>query len=138
MALAAVLNGGNATPVAQAQGLAQPMPQAQSVQQYVKTYFADEPVMYAIAGCESHFRQYDADGSILRNPHSSAVGIFQIMDSVHSDVAADLGIDIYTMQGNAAYAKYLYDNEGTAPWLASKACWGKSQAAKDLAISNSK
>lgn len=136
LALATVLNGGNATSIAQAQTLVQPMPQAQSVQEYVKTYFADEPVMYAIAGCESHYRQYDSNGSVLRNAHSSAVGIFQIMDSVHADVAANLGIDIYTMQGNAAYAKFLYDNEGTAPWLASKGCWGKSQAAKDLAINS--
>ena len=135
LALATVLSGGT-TPVAQAQGIAQPMPQAQSVQEYVKTYFADEPVMYAIAGCESHFRQYDTDGSVLRNTHSSAVGIFQIMDSVHSETAAELGIDIYTTQGNAAYAKYLYDQEGTVPWAASKACWGKSQAAKDLAINS--
>lgn len=136
LALAAVISGGNATPVAQAQGLAQPMPQAQSVEEYVKTYFADEPVMYAIAGCESQYRQYDTDGSVLHNSQSSAVGIFQIMDSVHSKTAAQLGIDIYTMQGNAAYAKYLYDNEGTGPWLASKACWGKSHAAKDLAINS--
>ena len=81
IALAAVLSGG-ATPVAQAQGIAQPMPQAQSVQEYVKSYFADEPVMYAIAGCESHYRQYDTDGSVLRNSHSSAVGIFQAIFGV--------------------------------------------------------
>ncbi len=134
LALATVISGGNATPVAQAQGLAQPMPQAQSVEQYVKTYFADEPVMYAIAGCESQYRQYDSNGSILRNTQSSAVGIFQIMDSIHSKTAAQLGIDIYTMQGNAAYAKYLYSQEGTDPWYASKACWGKSASTKQLAI----
>jgi hypothetical protein len=128
LALATVLGGGT-TPV-QAQGLAQPMPQAQTVQEYAKTYFADEPVMYAIAGCESGYRQYNTDGSILRNTHSSALGLFQIMQSTHEKTAAQLGIDIYTMQGNAAYAKYLYDQEGTAPWNSSKACWGP----KTLAI----
>ena len=127
-ALATILSGG--TTPAQAQGLAQPMPQAQSVQEYVKTYFADEPVMYAIAGCESNYRQYDADGSILRNTHSSALGLFQIMQSTHEKTAAQLGIDIYTVEGNAAYAKYLYDQEGTAPWNSSKGCWG----GKTLAI----
>ncbi len=127
MALAAVLSGGSATPVAQAQGIAQPMPQAQTVQQYVQTYFADEPVMIAIAGCESKFRQYDTDGSILKNPHSSAIGVFQIMSSSHSATAASLGLDIYTTQGNAAYAQYLYDKLGTAPWASSQGCWGKSK-----------
>ncbi|HEV8666825.1 MAG TPA: hypothetical protein VN665_03190 [Candidatus Paceibacterota bacterium] len=129
IALAAVLSGGT-TPTAQAQTLAQPMPQAQSVQEYVKEYFADEPVMYAIAGCESNYRQYDADGSILRNPGSSALGIFQIMQSAHDKSAASLGIDIYTMQGNAAYAQYLYSQDGTAPWNSSKACWSKTLAIK--------
>ena len=123
LAFATILSSG--TTPAQAQGLAQPMPQAQSVQEYVKTYFAETPVMYAIAGCESGYRQYDTDGSILRNTHSSALGLFQIMQSTHEKTAAQLGIDIYTVQGNAAYAKYLYDQEGTAPWTASKACWGK-------------
>jgi hypothetical protein len=136
LALATVLNGGNAASVAQAQDLAQPMPQAQSVQEYVKEYFADVPVMYAIAGCESHYHQYDVDGSILRNPKSSALGLFQIMQSAHEKTAAQLGIDIYTIQGNAAYAKYLYDQEGTVSWNSSKACWGKTQAAKDLAIAS--
>jgi 6-phosphogluconolactonase/glucosamine-6-phosphate isomerase/deaminase len=125
IALALAVFSGGSTPTAQAQGLAQPMPQALSVQEYVKTYFADEPVMYAIAGCESNYRQYDTDGSILRNTHSSALGLFQIMQSTHEKTAAQLGIDIYTIQGNAAYAKYLYDQEGTAPWNSSKACWGK-------------
>jgi hypothetical protein len=139
LALTAILTGGNATPVAQAQtqALTQPMPKAQTVQQYVETYFADEPVMIAIAGCESNFRQYDTNGTILKNDHSSAKGIFQIMTSIHAARAADLGLDIYTMQGNAAYAKYLFDQSGTVPWNASKACWGKTQAGgKDLAINS--
>lgn len=138
LALTAILTGGNATPVAQAQtpALTQPMPKAQSVQQYVEKYFANDPVMVAIAGCESNFRQYDTDGTILKNDHSSAKGIFQIMTSIHSARAADLGLDLYTMQGNAAYARYLYDQSGTAPWNASKDCWGKAKAPKDLAINS--
>jgi len=135
LALAAVLNGGAATPVVSAQTLAQPMPQAQSVQEYVADYFADEPVMIAIAGCESEFRQYDSDGSVLKNTQSSAIGLFQIMSSIHTKRAANLGIDIYTMQGNAAYAKYLYDNNGTDPWLASKWCWSKTSG-KNLALAS--
>jgi hypothetical protein len=90
--------------------------------------------MIAIANCESNFTQYDSTGTIVRNPQSSAVGVFQIMDSVHSEVAANLGLDIYTTQGNLAYARYLYEHEGTAPWNASKACWGKQPTPKSLAM----
>jgi hypothetical protein len=130
LALATVLTGTNPAAVQQ------PLPQAQTTEAYVNTYFANEPVMIAIASCESHFHQYNPDGTLVKNPKSTAVGVFQIMDSVHSEVAADLGIDIYTTQGNAAYAQYLYQHAGTAPWNASKACWGKTQASKDLALAS--
>lgn len=126
LALSAVLGGSSAQAVA-----SQAMPQAQTVQQYVQTYFADEPVMIAIAQCESRFTQLDKDGTVVKNPHSSAVGVFQIMASIHATSADDnLGLNIYTLQGNAAYARYLYENQGTAPWNDSKSCWGKSAAAK--------
>jgi hypothetical protein len=133
LALAAVLNGGNAMPVAEASSLAQPMPQAQTVEQYVKAYFADVPVMYAIAGCESHYHQYNANGSISRGiVNNLDVGVMQINEHYHAATAAKLGLDLYTMQGNAAYARYLYDNEGVAPWSSSEPCWGKSKAAQAL------
>jgi peptidoglycan hydrolase-like protein with peptidoglycan-binding domain len=34
-----------------------------------------------------------------------------------------MGYDINTLAGNIAYARYLYDTEGTGPWLASASCW---------------
>ncbi len=130
LALATALGGSSAS-VAQLQ---QPMPQPQTVEQYVREYFADEPVMAEIASCESHFKQFGADGQVLKNSKSSAVGIFQIMSSIHSTFADEkLGLDIYTIQGNVAYAKYIYEKQGTAPWNASKSCWGKSDAALALA-----
>lgn len=133
LALSAVL--GSSTPAAVATQ-PQAMPQAQTVKEYVQTYFADEPVMIAIADCESHFTQLDKDGKVVKNPNSSAVGVFQIMASIHATSADDtLGLNIYTLQGNAAYARYLYESQGTAPWRDSKACWGKSVAAKALAAS---
>jgi hypothetical protein len=107
------------------------MPAPQTVEQYVRQYFADEPVMAEIASCESHFKQLNADGSVVKNPRSSAVGVFQVMASIHAAGAkANLGLDIYTLEGNAAYARYLYDTQGTAPWNASKACWSKTDAYK--------
>lgn len=130
LALSSVL--GSSTPQAMAP---QAMPQAQTVKEYVQTYFADAPVMVAIAECESHFTQLGKDGKVIKNPNSSAVGVFQIMASIHANSADDnLGLNIYTLQGNAAYARYLYENQGTAPWNDSKACWGK--AAKKTATPN--
>ncbi|HYF12976.1 MAG TPA: transglycosylase SLT domain-containing protein [Candidatus Paceibacterota bacterium] len=104
-----------------------PMPQVQTVNEYVREYFKDEPVLADIAQCESQMRQFDKNGNTIKNPTSSAIGIMQIMASIHKGTAEKLGLDIYSVQGNLAYAKYLYDREGTTPWNASKNCWGKKQ-----------
>jgi hypothetical protein len=103
-------------------------PAVQTVEQYIRTQFADAPIMVDIARCESRFRQKSVDGSVLKNPHSSAMGVFQIMASIHAKPAlTNLGLNIYSLEGNAAYARYLYERQGTSPWNDSKACWGKSQ-----------
>lgn len=103
------------------------MPAPKSVEEYVREQFKDAPVMIDIARCESRFRQFDSSGKVLKNPTSSAMGTFQIMASLHADLAKDkLGHDIYSLEGNAAYARYLFEKQGTAPWNASKACWGAS------------
>src|SRR3569832_1576681 len=107
--------------------------QSQTVEEYVRDYFADVPVLAEIASCESHFTQFDKNGKVVKNANSSAVGVFQIMSSIHATFADQkLGLDIYSLQGNAAYARYMYDRQGLKPWEASKACWSKSQAYKDM------
>ena len=88
-----------------------------------------DPLLAEIAGCESHFRQYDKDGSILRGKANNAdVGLMQINEFYHSDKAKSLGIDIYTPEGNMAYAKYIYENQGGQPWKSSSACWNSGIA----------
>lgn len=100
------------------------MPTADSVESYVRSYFADEPVLIAIAQCESHFRQFDKDGSVLRGKAlPEDVGIMQINERYHKKSARAQGHDLYTIEGNLAYARYLYQKEGTTPWLASAKCW---------------
>ena len=102
------------------------LPEAQTVKEYVEIYFADVPVMIDIARCESQFRQFDKKGNILKNPGSSAVGVFQIMSSLHKEPGAKMGMDINSVEGNLEYARYLYESSGTKPWNASKHCWAKS------------
>jgi soluble lytic murein transglycosylase-like protein len=98
---------------------------ARTVEKKVRAYYVDMPVMIQIAKCESRFRQYDENGNALPNADGSgAVGVMQIMSSVHKGAATKLGHDIFTLDGNLAYARHLYQNEGTRPWNASKSCWG--------------
>ena len=85
----------------------------------VKEVFAGIPDMIKVAQCESGTRQFTADGTVVRN--KSYVGVFQIDENIHAQVALKQGLDIYTAIGNIAYAKRLYDANGTNPW---KGCLG--------------
>ena len=123
------------TPVMSAETTSVVMPQAQTVQEYVSHYFADAPIMVAIAYCESRYRQYGSDGTVFRGQvNDKDVGVMQVNEYYHSATAKKLGLDLYTLQGNAAYARYLYEKQGTQPWSSSAPCWSKSKAAKDLAL----
>jgi hypothetical protein len=97
-----------------------------TLENYVREYFAETPILAEIAKCESRFRQLDKDGNILRGEiNKSDLGLLQVNEYYHGERAEDLGFDLNTVDGNLAYAKYLYDKEGTTPWNASKKCWGK-------------
>lgn len=91
---------------------------------YVRNYFIETPILADIAKCESMFRQFNTDGSVLRGRvNKSDVGLLQINEAYHEEKAVELGLDLETVDGNLAYAQYLYDHEGTRPWNASKKCW---------------
>lgn len=104
--------------------VAQPISGPVSVEQYVKTYFAKTPILARIAKCESRYRQYGSDGEVLRGVAvKDDLGVMQINERYHGAKALELGMDLYTIDGNLAYAKYLYSKEGTTPWNASARCW---------------
>ena len=101
------------------------------VETAVRVKFTDAPVMIDIARCESKFRQYTDAGNPLRGgAGGTMIGVFQISEGVHADYAKSLGMDIYTLDGNLAYAKKLYKEEGTQPWISSFPCWGKDSDAE--------
>jgi len=95
------------------------------IEAQVREYFSDIPVMAEIAACESKFTQFGTSGAALRGGMSGKmIGIFQIYEDIHAEYAKGLGMDIYTVEGNLAYARRLYEREGTKPWLSSFPCWG--------------
>ena len=95
----------------------------------VREYFKDIPVMIQVARCESQFRQTLADGSVLHGVVDSAdTGVMQINARYHASTAAAMGLSLDDLYGNMAYARHLYETEGTRPWNASSACWGKTLA----------
>ena len=96
----------------------------ETTEQTIRREFKDTPILISIAKCESHFTQFESDGSVHRgkvNPQD--VGVMQINEHYHLAASKAMGIDIYTLAGNIAYAKILYKQSGTTPWNWSKYCW---------------
>ena len=103
------------------------------IESKVRLYFADTPIMAEVIKCESRFRQFNADGTAFRGlVNNQDVGIAQVNEYYHAKRAKKLGYDIYTVEGNLAYAKLLYQEEGTDPWISSAPCWKKSDVAKAM------
>lgn len=83
----------------------------------VRAAFANAPEMAAVAKCESGFRQFSPDGSVLRGGADGRyVGIFQIDEPLHAAKASAAGNDILTIDGNIGYAVSLFAANGIAPW----------------------
>lgn len=102
-----------------------------SLKNVVNDYFSDIPELVDVARCESRFRQFDRDGRVLRGViNKGDVGVMQINEYYHGDRAQKLGYDLYSVEGNMAYARFLYEREGLTPWQSSSKCWHK----EDLAI----
>ena len=115
---------GSSTPVVVLPPVSTPVPNTNDgLEARVRTYFSDAPLMASIAKCESGFRQFDGMGDPLDGGAGDMIGIFQIYAGVHAKYAKSIGMDIYTVDGNVAYARKLYQEEGTDPWLSSFNCW---------------
>lgn len=98
-----------------------------TLEQYVREYFKNEPILAEIAKCESHFRHIGKNGQVIRGELTEEdVGVMQINEYFHEDRAEKLGIDLHTLEGNLTYAKWLYAKEGAVPWYSSSKCWQKS------------
>lgn len=95
----------------------------------VREYFKDIPVMIQVARCESTFRHTLADGSVLRGRVDNRdTGVMQINTGYHAATAEKLGLDLTDLNDNMAYARHLYEKQGTQPWSASAPCWNNALA----------
>jgi hypothetical protein len=95
----------------------------------VREYFKDIPVMIQVARCESGYRHYLADGTVLKGRVDAAdTGVMQINKRFHLKAATAMGLDLDSIHGNMAYARHLYETQGVQPWNASRPCWGNTLA----------
>ncbi len=102
-----------------------PLSNRELIEQFSEQYKVNSTLALKIASCESGLTQFNSDGSVFRgrqNPQD--VGIFQINEYYHLKRSQELGLNIYTREGNIEFAMILLSTTGTSPWNWSKACWG--------------
>ncbi len=96
----------------------------------------DPKLAVKVAYCESTLRQFDpVTGDPVRgvkNPKD--VGVFQINESYHLTESKKLGYDIYSTEGNIAYAMYLAKKDGFRHWQSSKPCWNGESINEKVAL----
>lgn len=103
---------------------------AMNTEAIVRSYFSDIPIMIEVARCESDFRHQLTDGTILVGRVDPAdTGVMQINKRYHEATATAMQINLDDIYGNLAYARHLYEKQGTRPWNASMPCWGNTLAA---------
>lgn len=73
-------------------------------------------LMERVADCESNYLN-------VKNPLSSAMGIFQIVKNTARTYNCG---DVTDPKNNVSCAAKIYQKEKTAPWSASRACWDRS------------
>jgi hypothetical protein len=102
-----------------------------NTEQTVRTYFEDIPIMAEVAWCESRFEHVNAETGQVKRGHINPkdIGVMQINEYYHQATANKLEVDIFSLEGNLEYARYLYEREGTRPWNASRPCWQESTLA---------
>ncbi len=106
-----------------------------TVKEYVNKYFSDVPVLIEVARCESQFRQHGKNGKTLTGlVNEFDLGVMQVNELYHLDKAKKLGHDLDTLEGNTAYARYLFETKGLQPWISSSKCWKNSEAYVDYRI----
>lgn len=116
-------------PVREEHAITRKITDTKLIEAYVRREFSNTPILVEIARCESTFRQFDDVGRVLRGKVNKAdIGVMQINEMYHSEAADKLGTDIYSVEGNVAFAKYLYKKYGTSPWSSSSKCWSASAA----------
>ncbi len=100
---------------------------SKQMQSYLQQEYFDTPILIEVARGESEYRQFDSNGKVIRGRAvPDDIGVMQINEYFHGETAKKMGYDIYTTEGNVAYAKYLYGKYGLKPWSASAPCWNKN------------
>lgn len=82
------------------------------------------PVLLRIAKCESSGSHYGLSGQVLISK-TQDMGLYQIHIPIWGKKATEMGLNLAVEKDNEKFARWLYENYGTEPWIHSKKCWNK-------------
>ena len=104
--------------------------QDQFIRQKIREHIGHDPLLEIIAGCETtkdpnQIRHWEADGSLVKNPTSSASGAFQVLLEFHEDWIAATGKNMQDIDEYMQFVAILFSVQGYDAWYPSEHCWGK-------------
>lgn len=95
----------------------------------IRTYIGYDPVLEAIFGCEStgdpnHIQHWNEDGTLVKNPGSSASGYAQVLLDFHSEWIEDEDRNMQNLVEYTLFVRTMVRERGYHSWNESKSCWG--------------
>ena len=94
---------------------------AQGLSYYDFVLLADKT--QGIIRCESGFRQYASDGSVIISEGN--IGLFQVNKLAHEKTYTKMGLDMSDPYDNLTFGFFLYERDGISAWYTwSGHCWG--------------
>ena len=95
---------------------------------YAEKYGVSDPLAYKIALCESRNYITGQIDPLIKNPTSTASGVFQFVNKSWNYYGAQLwgsmeGKDVFNPKQNIELAMYVMSKRGTKDWEASRYCW---------------
>ena len=80
------------------------------------------PILVKISKCESGGTHFDKNGQVVINA-TRDIGKYQINVPIWGKKAKEMGLDLSKEKDNEAFALWLFENKGSAPWVHSSKCW---------------
>ena len=109
-----------------------PAAQAAFIKMKLREYFPKHyRTMLAIASCESTgLQHWNPDGSLVKNPGSSAEGFMQVLLKLHRPEIKAMGLDMQDLDDYLKFVYWLYARPPSrfSDWTPSKHCWGPKVA----------
>lgn len=104
--------------------------QDQYIRGLIRKHIGHDPLLEIILGCEStgnphRIQHREPDGSLVKNPKSSASGYAQILLGFHSEWIASEGRNMHDDVEYTLFLRTMFESRGYKSWNEPKDCWGK-------------